>query len=95
MKRERRHRLAGEHVPVPVAPATAAHPEETDLLLSWLDSPGVRLVTLTTPLTCPVAGAQRYAGADRTVREVATAAGHGGDDAGEIVPGDAEAEGAA
>lgn len=35
---------SGEHVAAPPAPAPAAHPEETDLLLAWLEKPGVRLV---------------------------------------------------
>ncbi|MDC7121775.1 DEDD exonuclease domain-containing protein [Cellulomonas fimi] len=35
---------SGEHVPAPPPPAPAAHPEETDLLLAWLEKPGVRLV---------------------------------------------------
>lgn len=66
-------RLAGEHVLAPVAPACASHPEETDLLLAWLDSPGVRLVATDSALSCPVRGAQAYATAERTVSEVAAA----------------------
>lgn len=64
-------RLSGEHVDPPVAPAPAAHPEETDLVLAWLDAPGVRLVEAPEGLTCPVRGAQRYAIADRNVAQVA------------------------
>ncbi|MGN8245358.1 DEDD exonuclease domain-containing protein [Cellulomonas soli] len=51
-------RITGEHVPTPVAPAPAAHPEETDLVLAWLDQPGVRLVAVSAAWTCPVRGAQ-------------------------------------
>jgi len=49
-----------EHVPAPVPPATAAHPEETDLLLTWLDQPGVRLVEVSDPWACPVRSAQGF-----------------------------------
>ena len=50
---------SGEHVDAPVAPAPAAHPEETDLILTWLDRPGVRLVAVTGPWAAPVRSAQR------------------------------------
>jgi DNA polymerase-3 subunit epsilon len=46
-------------VPAPIAPAGAAHPEETDLVLTWLEQPGVRLVELAGEWTCPVRSAQR------------------------------------
>ncbi|WP_240916010.1 DEDD exonuclease domain-containing protein [Sanguibacter sp. HDW7] len=49
-----------EAVQPPVAPATAAHPEETLLLLDWLDSPGVRLVRTTHPFSCAVRGPGAY-----------------------------------
>ncbi len=39
------------------APASAALPEETDLVLRWLESPGVRLVELEGHWICPVKGA--------------------------------------
>ena len=39
-------RLTGEQVQPPVAPAPATHPEEADLVLAWLESPGVRLVSI-------------------------------------------------
>ena len=45
-------------MPAPVAPATAAHPEETDLLLAWLEQPGVRLVELDGEWSSPVLSAQ-------------------------------------
>ncbi|MFC0714981.1 DEDD exonuclease domain-containing protein [Cellulomonas biazotea] len=37
-------RASGEHVAPPPVPSPAAHPEETDLVLTWLEQPGVRLV---------------------------------------------------
>ena len=46
--------LTGEQVEAPVAPAPAAHPEETDLLLAWLDGPGARLVALAPPNDAPL-----------------------------------------
>lgn len=49
-----------EVVTRPVSPATAAHPEETLLLLDWLDSPGVRLVRTTHPFSCAVRGPGAY-----------------------------------
>jgi DNA polymerase-3 subunit epsilon len=48
----------GEKVEPPVAPATAAHPEETDLILAWLEKPGVRLVAVDVPWACPVRAAE-------------------------------------
>ncbi|ROS30901.1 DEDD exonuclease domain-containing protein [Cellulomonas sp. PhB150] len=50
-------RATAEHVPAPVAPATAAHPEETDLIADWLDRPGVRLVEVVGTLAYPVRSA--------------------------------------
>lgn len=48
----------GEHVPRPVPPAGAAHPEETDLVLAWLEQPGVRLVSVSDEWSCPLPSAQ-------------------------------------
>jgi DNA polymerase-3 subunit epsilon len=47
-----------EHVAPPVAPAPAGHPEETDLVLGWLEQPGVRLVTIDGTWAVPVHSAQ-------------------------------------
>ncbi|QCB93406.1 DEDD exonuclease domain-containing protein [Cellulomonas shaoxiangyii] len=51
-------RATGEHVAAPTAPATAAHPEETDLVLAWLEQPGVRLVEISGEWASPVRSAQ-------------------------------------
>lgn len=51
---------AAEHVVPRPAPAPACHPEETDLVLAWLRSDGVRLVDVTHPQTCPVRGAEKH-----------------------------------
>ncbi len=40
-------------------PAPAATPDETECLLRWLESPGVRLVHVDGEWTCPVGGARR------------------------------------
>lgn len=37
-------RATAEHVAAPVPPMAAAHPEEADLVLDWLERPGVRIV---------------------------------------------------
>lgn len=51
-------RATAEHVPPPVPPAPAGHPEEADLVLAWLGRPGVRLVAVSTPWAYPVRSAQ-------------------------------------
>jgi DNA polymerase-3 subunit epsilon len=51
-------RATAEHVPAPVAPATAGHPEEADLVLAWLSRPGVRLVAVSQPWSMPIRSAQ-------------------------------------
>jgi DNA polymerase-3 subunit epsilon len=38
-------------------PAPAAIPEETEKILRWLETPGVRIVDLDGEWTCPVGGA--------------------------------------
>ncbi len=41
-------------------PAPAATPDETEVVLRWLESPGVRLVHVEGAWTCPLAGARRW-----------------------------------
>ena len=50
-------RASAEQVAPPAPPAPAAHPEETEILLRWLESPGVRLVDLDGTWSSPVRGA--------------------------------------
>lgn len=50
-------RASAEVVPAPIAPATAATPEESERILRWLDAPGVRIVDIDGAWTCPVGGA--------------------------------------
>lgn len=57
-----------EHVAAPIPPATAAHPEETSLVLAWLDAPGVRLVRTTAPAAHPVRGAQSFGAVSEAIR---------------------------
>lgn len=49
----------GERVARPPAPLPAAHPEETEQVLRWLEQPNVRLVHLEGEWSCPVDGAAR------------------------------------
>ena len=46
-----------EVVPAPAAGAVAALTEETEIVLRWLEAPGVRIVELDGSWTCPVGGA--------------------------------------
>ncbi|MFC0624412.1 DEDD exonuclease domain-containing protein [Kribbella deserti] len=43
-----------------IGPAASASPEEIELVLRWLESPGVRLVELDGEWTSPIAGAGRH-----------------------------------
>jgi DNA polymerase III subunit epsilon len=86
-------RLTGEQVAAPIAPAPAAHPEEADLLLDWLDSPGVRLIDVARDgcdlpgRSCPVRGAQSYLDPARTAQMVTLLRGTPGGGAGTTAPG--------
>lgn len=62
---------AAEHVDPPAWPAPACHPEESDLIIGWLSGPGVRLVEVSDPLTCPVRGAERHVVNTSTAQVVA------------------------
>ncbi len=66
-------RATAEHVPAPVAPATAAHPEETELVLAWLARPGVRVVDVDESWAMPVRSAAAHADAATAVAEHARA----------------------
>lgn len=50
-------KATGEQVTPPSSPALAAHPEETEKVLRWLESPGVRLVDVDGTWSCPLHGA--------------------------------------
>jgi DNA polymerase-3 subunit epsilon len=61
---------SAENVSPSPGPAASASAEETEKVLCWLDSPGVRLVTIEGEWTCPVHGA---GGARDTLRADPTA----------------------
>jgi DNA polymerase III subunit epsilon len=67
-------KATAEHVPPPIPPACAAHPEETEIVLDWLDQPGVRLVDVDDGWGCPVHGAEAYRAPGATTSAVAAAA---------------------
>ncbi len=46
-----------EAVEAPVHPSPAATPEETEIVLRWLEAPGVRIVEMDGSWSCPVGGA--------------------------------------
>lgn len=64
---------AAEHVPEPVSGTLACHPEEMDLVVSWLRGPGVRLIETDVALSCPVGGAEKYVVDTSTAEVVARA----------------------
>lgn len=53
-------RLSAETVAPAPGPTPAATAEETEKVLRWLESPGIRLVDVDGEWTCPVAGATRH-----------------------------------
>ena len=50
-------RASAEVVAPPVPPSTSATAEESEKILRWLESPGVRIVEIDGVWTCPVGGA--------------------------------------
>ncbi|WP_265521425.1 DEDD exonuclease domain-containing protein [Oerskovia flava] len=63
-----------EDVPAPVPPAPACHPHEAELVLAWLEQPGVRLVEVSDPLASPVRSARAHLGPGRLSVRVAEGA---------------------
>jgi DNA polymerase-3 subunit epsilon len=53
-------RASAETVLPGFGPAPAATPDETEVILRWLESPGVRLVHVDGEWTCPLGGARRW-----------------------------------
>ena len=53
-------RATAEHVPARAGPGSAALPEETALLVRWLETPGTRLVSTDAGWALPVGGAARW-----------------------------------
>ncbi|MGF0117077.1 DEDD exonuclease domain-containing protein [Promicromonospora sp. Marseille-Q5078] len=75
-------RATAEDVAPPVPPAPACHPEEAGLVLAWLEEPGVRLVHVSRPWSCPVRSAAAHAdlaAVSTTVAELWDGPGAGAD----------------
>jgi DNA polymerase III subunit epsilon len=53
-------RLSAETVSGAPGPVPAATAEETEKVLRWLESPGIRLIDVDGEWTCPIAGATRH-----------------------------------
>jgi len=53
-------RASAETVLPGIGPVAAASPEEIELILRWLELPGIRLVEMDGTWTCPVSGAGRH-----------------------------------
>jgi DNA polymerase III subunit epsilon len=53
-------RASAETVLPGIGPVAAASPEEIELILRWLELPGIRLVEMDGTWTCPVGGAGRH-----------------------------------
>src|SRR5690242_13658783 len=53
-------RASAESVATAAGPVPAATAEETERILRWLESPGIRLVDVDGEWTCPIAGATRH-----------------------------------
>ena len=53
-------RAAAETVVAAAGPVPAATAEETERILRWLESPGIRLVDVDGEWTCPIEGATRH-----------------------------------
>ena len=62
-------RLMSETVAPGVGPTPAATAEETEQILRWLESPGIRLVHVEGEWACPVQGASRHLAAHDAVEE--------------------------
>jgi DNA polymerase-3 subunit epsilon len=62
-------RLTSETVSPGLGPTPAASAEETEKILRWLESPGIRLVHVEGEWTCPVRGASRHLSAHDAVEQ--------------------------
>jgi DNA polymerase-3 subunit epsilon len=62
-------RLSAETVSPGLGPTPAATAEETEKVLRWLESPGIRLVHVDGEWACPVRGASRHLAAHDAVEE--------------------------
>lgn len=65
----RQLRASAETVLPGPGPVPAASAEESELVLKWLESPGIRLIDIDGEWTCPVAGATRHLAVHDAVEE--------------------------
>jgi DNA polymerase-3 subunit epsilon len=65
----RQLRACAETVLPAPGPVPAASAEESELILKWLESPGIRLIDIDGEWTCPVAGATRHLAVHDAVEE--------------------------
>jgi DNA polymerase-3 subunit epsilon len=68
-------RATAEVVDPPTPPAPACHPEETALILQWLDAPGTRLVHISEPWAMPLRSAAAHTHAAGLARAVGSQIG--------------------
>jgi DNA polymerase-3 subunit epsilon len=61
--------VSAETVVAAPGPVPAATAEETERILRWLESPGIRLIDVDGEWTCPIAGATRHLRLHDAVRE--------------------------
>jgi len=62
-------RASAETVTPGPGPTPAASAEESEVILRWLETPGIRLVDVDGEWTCPVAGASRHLAVHDAVNE--------------------------
>jgi DNA polymerase III subunit epsilon len=62
-------KASAETVRTAPGPTPAASAEETEVILRWLEAPGIRLVDVDGEWTCPVAGASRHLAVHDAVNE--------------------------
>ncbi|MEP9380991.1 DEDD exonuclease domain-containing protein [Nocardioides sp. KR10-350] len=62
-------RASAETVPEAPGPIPAASAEETEIVLRWLESPGIRLVDVDGEWACPIRGASRHLALHDAVEE--------------------------
>ena len=65
----RQLRASAETVLAGPGPVPAASAEESELIIKWLESPGIRLIDIDGEWTCPVAGATRHLAVHDAVEE--------------------------
>jgi DNA polymerase-3 subunit epsilon len=62
-------KASAETVATGPGPTPSASAEESEVILRWLEAPGIRLVDVDGEWTCPVAGASRHLAVHDAVNE--------------------------